>query len=62
MLSAIIPNARIMSWGYDANTHSTKGLSAMYLYEHAQNLVSDLSLLRKTDKVVNSLIIINSLA
>jgi hypothetical protein len=39
MLSAIIPNARIMSWGYDANTHSTKGLSAMYLYDYAQNLV-----------------------
>jgi hypothetical protein len=51
MLSTIIPNARIMSWGYDANTHSTKELSAMYLYDHAQNLVSDLSLYRRSDKV-----------
>jgi len=51
MLSAIIPNARIMSWGYDANTHSTKELSAMYLYDHAQKLVSDLSLHRRGDKV-----------
>jgi len=55
MLPAVIPNARIMSWGYDANTHSTKQLSAMYLYDHAQKLVSDLSLLRRTDKVDNSI-------
>jgi hypothetical protein len=60
MLSAVIPNARIMSWGYDANTHSTKELSAMYLYDDAQNLVSDLSLHRRTDKVDNSFIIIDS--
>jgi hypothetical protein len=62
MLSAIIPNARIMSWGYNANTHSTEGLSAMYLYDHAQNLVSDLSLHRRRDKVGKSFIIIDSLA
>jgi hypothetical protein len=55
MLPAVIPNARIMSWGYDANTHSTKQLSAMYLYDHAQKLVSDLSLHRRTDKVDNSI-------
>jgi len=50
MLPAVIPNARIMSWGYDANTHSTKQLSAMYLYDQAQKLVSDLSLHRRMDK------------
>jgi len=55
MLPAVIPNARIMSWGYDANTHSTKELSAMYLYDHAQKLVSDLSLHRQMDKVDNSI-------
>ena len=55
MLPAVIPNARIMSWGYDANTHSTKQLSAMYLYDHAQKLVSDLSLHRRMDKVDNSI-------
>src|SRR5436305_12214989 len=43
MLPAKIPNARIFSWGYDANTHSTSQLTAMYLYDHAQNLVSDLT-------------------
>jgi hypothetical protein len=51
MLPEYIPNARIMSWGYDANTHSTKELSAMYLYDHAQKLVADLSLHRRLDKV-----------
>jgi hypothetical protein len=51
MLPAKIPNARIYSWGYDANAHSTKELTAMYLYDHAQKLVSDLSLKRRLTKV-----------
>jgi hypothetical protein len=62
MLPNIIPNARIMSWGYDANTHSTEGLSAMYLYDHGQNLVSDLSLHRRRDNVRKLFITIDSLA
>ncbi len=53
MLSAIIPNARIMSWGYDANTHSKEVLSKMYLHEHAETLVVDLNVHRKMDKVHN---------
>jgi hypothetical protein len=61
MLSTIIPNARIMSWGYDANTHSTKELSAMYLYDHAQKLISDLTLHRRGDKVGKLFVVINSL-
>ena len=55
MLPAVIPNARIMSWDYDANTHSMKELSAMYLYDHVQKLVSDLSLHRRMDKVDTSI-------
>jgi hypothetical protein len=51
MLPTIIPNARILSWGYDANTHSTEESSKIYLDKHAQNLVADLSLLRERDKV-----------
>jgi hypothetical protein len=61
MLPAVIPNARIMSWGYDANTHSTTQLSAMYLYDHAQKLVSDLSLYRRMDKVDNSTCLFNTM-
>jgi hypothetical protein len=60
MLSTSIPNARIMSWGYDANTHSTKGLSSMSMYDHAQKLVSDLSLYRISDKVKKLFEIIDS--
>ena len=34
-----IPNARIFSWGYNANTHSTSEISVQYLYDHATNLI-----------------------
>ena len=47
-----IPNARILSWGYDANTYSTSRLSAQYLYDHARTLVSDLSRKRQVTKVL----------
>ena len=50
-LPSDIPNARILSWGYDANTHSTSTISAQYLYDHAKTLVSDLCLKRRLTKV-----------
>ncbi|KAE8841204.1 hypothetical protein PTNB85_04603 [Pyrenophora teres f. teres] len=37
-----LPNARILSWGYDANTHSGSRMGCQYLFDHAQTLVSDL--------------------
>ncbi|KAH7061760.1 hypothetical protein BKA63DRAFT_194159 [Paraphoma chrysanthemicola] len=37
-----LPNARILSWGYDANTHSSSRVSTQYLYDHGRGLVSDL--------------------
>lgn len=52
LLPTVIPNARILSWGYDANTHSTSPISAQYLYDHARTLVSDLVLERKLTKVL----------
>ncbi|KAF4966735.1 hypothetical protein FSARC_5600 [Fusarium sarcochroum] len=42
-----VPRARILSWGYDANTHAASGTSSLYLYDHARTLVSDLSRRRK---------------
>jgi len=42
-----LPNARILSWGYDANTHSRSQVSCQYLYDHARTLVSDLCLERQ---------------
>lgn len=52
LLPSDIPNARILSWGYDANTHSTSPISAQYLYDHATTLVSDLCLERRLTKVL----------
>ena len=46
-----IQNARILSWGYDANTHSRSQISFEYLYNHAKNLVADLCLERRLTKV-----------
>ncbi|CAN9171071.1 unnamed protein product [Alternaria alternata] len=42
-----LPNARILSWGYDANTHSGSRVSCQYLFDHARTLVSDLCLERQ---------------
>jgi hypothetical protein len=46
-----LPNARILSWGYDANTHSSSRVSTQYLYDHGRELVSDLCLEREVTKV-----------
>jgi len=54
LLPSDIPNARILSWGYDANTHGTSPISAQYLYDHARTLVSDLCLKRRLTKVLES--------
>ncbi|KAF2022898.1 tetratricopeptide repeat domain-containing protein [Setomelanomma holmii] len=42
-----LPNARVLSWGYDANTHSRSRVSCQYLFDHARTLVSDLCLERQ---------------
>ena len=46
-----LPNARILSWGYDANTHSRSRISCQYLFDHARTLVSDLCLERQITEV-----------
>ncbi|KAF5709861.1 tetratricopeptide-like helical domain-containing protein [Fusarium globosum] len=38
-----VPRARVLSWGYDANTHAASGTSSLLLYDHARTLVSDLT-------------------
>ncbi|KAH8702665.1 hypothetical protein GQ44DRAFT_51434 [Phaeosphaeriaceae sp. PMI808] len=47
LLPQDLPSARIFSWGYDANTHSSSRVSCHYLFNHAQSLVSDLCLERQ---------------
>uniref|UniRef100_A0ACC1R8X0 Uncharacterized protein n=1 Tax=Lecanicillium saksenae TaxID=468837 RepID=A0ACC1R8X0_9HYPO len=36
-----LPRARILCWGYDANTHATDRVSWQYLYDHATTLSID---------------------
>ncbi|KAH0419847.1 hypothetical protein CcaCcLH18_14269 [Colletotrichum camelliae] len=45
-----LPNARVLCWGYDANTHSNSGVSIQYLYDHARELVTDLTIKRGLTK------------
>lgn len=46
-----VPQARIFSWGYDANTHAGSRVSCKYLYDYALALVSDLCRKRKLTDV-----------
>ncbi|KAF2176906.1 hypothetical protein K469DRAFT_721172 [Zopfia rhizophila CBS 207.26] len=50
LLPQNLPNARIITWGYDANTHSGSRVSCQYLYDHARSLVADLCLKRQLTK------------
>ncbi|KAH9237218.1 hypothetical protein K456DRAFT_1830755, partial [Colletotrichum gloeosporioides 23] len=45
-----LPDVRVLCWGYDSNTHSTSGVSCHYLYDHARELVADLSRKREVTK------------
>ncbi|RYC81882.1 hypothetical protein BFJ63_vAg15229 [Fusarium oxysporum f. sp. narcissi] len=47
LLPGDVPRARILSWGYDANTHAASGTSSLFLYDHARTLVSDLNAARQ---------------
>lgn len=47
LLPQRLNNARVFTWGYDANTHSASRVTAQYLYDHATTLVSDLALERQ---------------
>lgn len=51
LLPQRLPRARIMAWGYDSNTHSSSLISAQYLHDHADTLVSDLCLERALTSV-----------
>ena len=51
LLPEDLPHARIICWGYDANTHAAGRVSWQYLYDHAKTLVSDLCRKRKMTNV-----------
>ncbi|KAI1772656.1 hypothetical protein F4818DRAFT_453453 [Hypoxylon cercidicola] len=46
LLPKDLPNVRIVTWGYDANTHSRDRMNCQYLYDHALELVADLTRMR----------------
>lgn len=50
-LPSDIPNARILTWGYDANTHGNSQINTQHLYDHGRELVSSLHLNRRLAKV-----------
>lgn len=47
LLPAKIPKCRVISFGYDARTHSASPLSQQHLHGHAEQLLGDLT--RKRD-------------
>src|SRR5215469_11161837 len=51
LLPTDIPDARILCWEYDANTHGNSRVSCQYLYNHTASLGSDLCLERKLSNV-----------
>ncbi|CRK14677.1 hypothetical protein BN1708_011202 [Verticillium longisporum] len=57
LLPKDLPQARILCYGYDANTHSTRRVSWNNIYDHATNLVSDLYRKRKITNSINRPII-----
>ncbi|KAK4044690.1 kinesin light chain [Parachaetomium inaequale] len=57
LLPEDLPQARILCWGYDANTHASDRVSWQYLYDHARTLVSDLCRKRKLTNSIDRPII-----
>jgi hypothetical protein len=56
-LPAVVPNARILTYGYDADTHSSSPLSVQTIYRHATTFAERLSQERldNTVRIVNLL-------
>ena len=42
LLPEQIPNIRVLTYGYDARTHSSSLLSREHLHDHAEQLVEEL--------------------
>lgn len=55
LLPKDLPTVRILTWGYDANTHASDRVSCQYLYDHALDLVADLTRKRTLTEVCCSL-------
>ena len=42
LLPTLSPNIRVLSYGYDARTHSSSLLSQEHLHDHAEQLIEEL--------------------
>ena len=51
LLPEVIPNARIISYGYGSRTHGTTSVSEQYIWQHAHALVTDLTHFREETEV-----------
>jgi hypothetical protein len=51
LLAGDSPQARILTYGYDANTRGHAQLTHLSLYDHAQNFISKLALFRRNTPV-----------
>ncbi|VUC28876.1 unnamed protein product [Clonostachys rosea] len=58
LLPEDIPHSRILLWGYDSRVRGASRVSSLNIEEHAQNLVSDLCLLRETTNTMKRPIIV----
>lgn len=57
LLPRVIPDAKISTWGYDANIDGfLSSASQNTIHQHAQNLLSDLADLSGTDVEVSSML------
>jgi alpha-beta hydrolase superfamily lysophospholipase len=50
LLPEKLPQTRIFTWGYDANTHSSDRVTTQYLYDVANSLVEELVMQRRLTK------------
>ena len=53
-LHSRVPNARILTFGYDADTLKFSGVSRLTLADHAISLIDELILLRQSSRVGNT--------
>ena len=51
LLPATVPQARVLSYGYDARTSGSTPLSEQYLHDHAYELIGSLAMKREMTDV-----------
>ena len=56
LLPSRVPEARILTYSYDANTRGKEQLSPHSLYTHGQELIRNLNMMRKMTEVSGSML------